>query len=414
MNRILSFTLKGIKNYKNNTFSIDFINKQNVQENYGELHRISNSVYDYTAVSLIGQNASGKTTAINLISWAINFFLRGKSRLENLERICSLNKEVSIELISLIENIDNGNSVMKLEAKLTKNNDGILIFKDEKISVRKLRKFETKISVKEFNEVSFDRNFIIELLSSKISNKDELVKNQSNFTISSVESITRFFSFGNAPKVKETGVKNQYSPLRMRSIFDVPIEILKYLDSSIESLESIEIGDESKESSYELTFTSGQVIKGSLLHISRFLSSGTLRGAEIMKNAFDILETGGYLIVDEIELSLHKTLVLDLIRLYTTSKTNPHSSVLIFSTHYSEVLDSFSRLDNIFLCTKTLDNQLNLINFSELCDRNSNKKSDIYLKNLTEERTTPTYEGYIGVMEYLNKRLEKNKPNGNR
>ena len=63
-------------------------------------------------------------------------------------------------------------------------------------------------------------------------------------------------------------------------------------------------------------------------------------------------ETGGYLIIDELENHFNQEIVSTLIRFYMDKKVNKKGAMLIFSTHYSELLDVFERNDRFFIFAK--------------------------------------------------------------
>lgn len=58
---------------------------------------------------------------------------------------------------------------------------------------------------------------------------------------------------------------------------------------------------------------------------------------------------GGYLIVDELENHFNKEIAATLVRFFLDKKVNKKGATLIFSTHYSELLDEFERNDNIYI-----------------------------------------------------------------
>ena len=61
------------------------------------------------------------------------------------------------------------------------------------------------------------------------------------------------------------------------------------------------------------------------------------------------LQNGFNLIVDEIENHFHKLLVENMISLYKNKNVNKNNAILIFTTHYCEILDLFNRRDNIWI-----------------------------------------------------------------
>lgn len=85
------------------------------------------------------------------------------------------------------------------------------------------------------------------------------------------------------------------------------------------------------------------------------LSSGTVRGTRIVNTAIEALQSGGYLLIDELENSLNKKLVETIIGLFSSHATNPHGATLIFTTHYPELLNSIDRIDNIYFMRRLAD-----------------------------------------------------------
>ncbi len=88
------------------------------------------------------------------------------------------------------------------------------------------------------------------------------------------------------------------------------------------------------------------------LELINILSSGTFRGVELYIRAVNALKSGKILIVDEIESSFQKNLVSNLLFLFNDSNININHATLIFSTHYTEILDYLKRRDSIFITHK--------------------------------------------------------------
>lgn len=91
-----------------------------------------------------------------------------------------------------------------------------------------------------------------------------------------------------------------------------------------------------------------------------FESVGTRNFLALLAPILSCLETGGVLIIDEIDTSLHALLVNELVRLFTNSESNPKHAQLILSTHDVTVMmntapfDVLSRED-IWLINKGRD-----------------------------------------------------------
>ena len=79
-------------------------------------------------------------------------------------------------------------------------------------------------------------------------------------------------------------------------------------------------------------------------------------------------------------------------------KVNKKGATLIFSTHYSELLDEFERNDSIYI-TKNKDG-ITAEKLSGILKRNDIKKSEIYDSDFLEG-TVPAYESYIALKKAL-------------
>ena len=68
---------------------------------------------------------------------------------------------------------------------------------------------------------------------------------------------------------------------------------------------------------------------------------------------FFVLKVGGFLLVDEIESSLHPLLCERIIRLFNNSKTNPHNAQLIFNSHNTLLMNpKLIRRDKLYFNEK--------------------------------------------------------------
>lgn len=76
-----------------------------------------------------------------------------------------------------------------------------------------------------------------------------------------------------------------------------------------------------------------------------FESVGTRNFLALLAPILSCLETGGVLIIDEIDTSLHALLVNELVRLFTSSSSNPRHAQLILSTHDVTVMMNTAPFD---------------------------------------------------------------------
>lgn len=86
-------------------------------------------------------------------------------------------------------------------------------------------------------------------------------------------------------------------------------------------------------------------------------SAGTQRLAGLVGLMLFALKTGGVLLIDELESSLHPLLMREIVLLFKKRRHNPHGAQLIFTTHNTDILDdSILRLSEIALVRKTIPN----------------------------------------------------------
>ena len=140
------------------------------------------------------------------------------------------------------------------------------------------------------------------------------------------------------------------------------------------------------------------------LELTKYLSSGTIKGINVFINAMMVLEKGGYLIIDELENHFNKEIASTLIRFFMNHDVNKKGASIIFSTHYSELLDEFERNDDIFIVKN--NGGISVENLSKLLTRNDIKKSEIYQSGYLHG-TAPEYEAYIDLKKAIIKNANR-------
>lgn len=180
----------------------------------------------------------------------------------------------------------------------------------------------------------------------------------------------------------------------MKTVGRIPVQMVNFLDKSIEYLR--EERDANNNVMIRLKFT-GQdrvILLKDLHHLETYLSSGTIKGLNVLMAVETVLKTGGILIVDEIENHFNKEIVRTIINFFKNEHTNPNGAVLVFSTHYSELLDDFERNDSIYFTLK--EEQLRLKNLNDLLNRSDYKKSEVYQSSYLGS-TAPSYHAYMDL-----------------
>ena len=124
----------------------------------------------------------------------------------------------------------------------------------------------------------------------------------------------------------------------------------------------------------------------------------------MFSDAARVLKNGGYMLVDEVENHFNRELVVSLLRLFMNKKTNPKGAVLIFSTHYPELLDELDRNDAVFI---TRNNEgLTIDNLNTLLHRNDLKKSEVYQSNYLSG-TAPKYKSLLELQKSIIRSMGK-------
>ncbi len=94
-----------------------------------------------------------------------------------------------------------------------------------------------------------------------------------------------------------------------------------------------------------------------ILNFIKHESAGTQRLAGLIGLILHALKSGGILLVDELECSLHPLLMREIVILFKKRRYNPLGAQLIFTTHNTDIIDdSILRLSEIALVRKTVAN----------------------------------------------------------
>ena len=182
----------------------------------------------------------------------------------------------------------------------------------------------------------------------------------------------------------------------------VPTEIISVLDPTIEHITVEKVND--KVITRLKFYGQKELVLLNTAELNAYLSSGTVKGVRVFSDAVTVLKNGGYLIVDEVENHFNRELVASLLRLFTSKRTNPKGAVIIFSTHYPELLDELERNDSVFITRS--DHGLKIDNLNSLLERNDMKKSEVYQSNFLRG-TAPKYKSLVALQKSIIKSLEE-------
>lgn len=320
--KLLQVKAKGFKNCSDD-FCIDMVPraKKTSEDKEYELMEIDDGLFVFNTLGIVGKNASGKSSALELIDWCYDilstFRLGGKA--------------VDYHGISLEMVFYEDGYLYKYLTELENSDslEDIAVFKEQKL----FRKKYYKTNVKKI----FDDEWI-EYAELKIAIPDDFSK---VFVVLKKASIRELYydEFAERPESFETIFKL----IKRAKLEDKFLKrVIRIFDENVEEIKQLD------ENNYMLVYQ-GIERKMSPKELYHFLSSGTIKGLNLYITAIISLQKGFDLVVDEIENHFHKTLVENLIMLYKDKTVNKKNATLIFTTHYCELLDIFNRSDNIWI-----------------------------------------------------------------
>ncbi len=335
-------------------YTIDFVAKSRKypEDKEYELQEIAPELHVYNTMAFIGKNASGKTSAIDLLDCA--YSILSEFRLEN--------KKYSYDGIELEIIFYHDDYIYRYETTLSSDKLGNrAIFKNEKV----FRKKYFKTNVKEiYNTDTFEKvqKGLFPLVPSQAfddSIGDDVLwlpDDTSRLFYILGKKETRAIYFDSYEDGTDT-YRLMFNALKNYDIdSDVLSRVIRVFDENIESLEMVD------EKNYKLKFK-GEVRNYTDTQLIYMLSSGTTKGILLYVLMVASLKEGFDLLIDEVENHFHKTLVENMISLYKDKSVNRNNATLIFTTHYCEVLDQMGRQDNIWICKSGV--QVSLSNMYE-------------------------------------------------
>lgn len=368
------------------SFDIDFTAPDRILEDSG-VYNIWKSIGTQQTMAIIGINATGKTTSIRLLNLAIEVVLNNKGLNENLIPAIFLNKEVEENGVTMTVYFYKDNRIFKLESKIKyrKNTDGKIHFYYD----NEILKSKAKSTVKS-KEAIFDFSKDIRV---KEIRRDKMEKKVLKFLkddLSIVITETRDSGVTINAMFEDVIDKINYVQGRVDG------RILNVFDENIQRLEKVGDGKD-----FRVEFKNTQIgIETDIMRLDEIISSGTIKGQRIIENAIIALKNGGYLIIDELENHLNKELVKMIINIFNNKQINKNGACLIFTTHYAEILDSFDRMDNIYILVRSKDYHTRIYRYSEMIQRSELKKSDVILSNYIKG-TAPKAINILGLEEYI-------------
>lgn len=374
--KLLRIRAEGLPLHKN-PFDVSFYALQRVQKNHMEaLSHLFGNVYINTAEAFIGINASGKTTALRVVSFASMLLCATPMNAGFVPKIISDDSEVVFDI-----DFYASNKIYHLQSKIVKTelpdgSNGIRIISE------KLWGKNVNSKVNKSNFLAYDESKPIRVRD----NSDEYLSDDVSIVIAIKKQIQEKDLFVDLSVLTDFNLftpDDSYASAEIISVLDPTIEYIK-----VEK-------NQNKKTMIKLKFQGQpELVLLNLGELPQYLSSGTVKGLRVFTDAARVLKQGGYLFIDEIENHFNKELVVSLLRLFMSRKTNPKGAVIIFTTHYSELLDDMVRNDAIFI-TRNNDG-LSVANLNSLLKRNDMKKSEVYQSNFLGG-TAPKYQALLAL-----------------
>ena len=377
--KILRITAQGLPLFKED-MDICFYTQQRVSEDdRNNLYNLIDNYYLHSACAFIGINASGKTSVLKVINLALNIIKNEPINHVEAKTILGGSEKAAIrtyfydkrKYICCLETV--------ITAKKAKTGEYVYSILSERLWEKPIAGVKSKKYLTDFDG--------IEPVDTRNSNEAYLSDDVSfiiahNKKVNDTVEVFSLLSYTNVNGLPFTE--------------DIPLEVITFLDPTIEKL----CFEQAEGKTFiHLKFRDeDEIILNNAVDLEQYLSSGTIKGIITFSMVKEVLQSGGYLLVDEIENHFNKEIVTTLMRFFMDSRLNKRGGTLIFTTHYPELLDEYDRNDGI--CIVRNRNGITVENLSYILKRNDIKKSDAYQSGFLEG-TTPAYEAYMRLKKNL-------------
>ena len=190
---------------------------------------------------------------------------------------------------------------------------------------------------------------------------------------------------------------------RQKAIDEI-IKLIKNFDVDIENIEIEKIETEAvnllslKRKSFDITDfnkLTGRIRGNKLFSIHKSLLNEIVKldfceeskGTQIMSSLLGIilatLKTGGIVVIDELDKSLHPLIVIQIVKLFKDKRFNKNNAQLIFTTHCSDLLENgLLRTSEVAIVNKTKKDGSSIERLSDLNIRNVINFRKVYLQGM--------------------------------
>ena len=378
--KLLRITAEGLTLFKEKLDICLYAQQRIAEEQKGNLYPLFSNIYLNPANGFIGINASGKTSVLKVILLVLEMVNNEPINHSETKDILGEAKKVVLNTYFYSETT---REICRLETVITSKkskSEGIRYrIVSESIWTKKTEEVITRKAMLDFEgkEPAMVRSSQEDFLSEDVSIM--IARNKKTKEQIRVVNLLRFTNINVLPFSE-----------------DIPAEVITFLDPTIENLH---FEEEDQKPLIHLKFKGrDEILLNHPAELNNYLSSGTIKGMITFTLAQEVLQEGGYIVVDEVENHFNKEIVVTLMRFFMDSELNKNGGTLIFSTHYPELLDEYDRNDSIFVTRNR--NGITVENLSNILKRNDIKKSDAYQSGFLEG-TTPMYEAYMRLKKSI-------------
>ena len=378
--KLLRITAEGLPLFKEKLDLTFYAQQRIAEEQKNILYPLFSNIYMNPAVGFIGINASGKTSVLKVILLALDIINNEPINHIETRDILGDSKEVRLNMYFFSRKTS---EICRLETIITarkSKSEGITYsIASETLWTKGVSEVTTRKAMLDFEgrEPAMVR-----------SSQEDFLPDDVSIMIARNKKTKEHVRIVNLLKYTNENV--------LLLSEDIPVEVISFLDPTIEKLH---FDENDNKTLIHLKFKGkDEILLNSPIELNNYLSSGTVKGMITFTLAQEVLQSGGYIVVDEVENHFNKEIVTTLLRFFMDSKLNKNGGSLIFSTHYPELLDEYERNDGIFITRNR--NGITVENLSNILKRNDLKKSEAYQSGFLEG-TTPTYEAYMQLKKSI-------------
>ena len=329
--KLLRIIAKGLPRF-NKFLDLSFYGQKVASENRdGQLFDVDGKVNLNSTEIFVGDTASGKTLTLKVIQFVIDVLNNEHlNYIESRKIFCGAEK-VKLDIFFL-------------------NNREMICYLHTEIAVAEKKKGEYtyRFLLEEFYEKTLQSVKSAKDLMDFCGVKPTYIRNNDDPYLPDDVSIVIAHNKKNQDSIESYRLTSaNMCAISLWNSENIPEKIIRNFDSSIEK---INFEHSNRNKLLHLKFHGeNEIVLRDAHEIEKYLSRGTINGAAIFQMAEDGLDTGGYLLIDDIEHYLSGKEIIQLISLFQDSQFNRRESVLIITTKWLEFIDACEQKDIIHI-----------------------------------------------------------------